>query len=92
MDNSKHKKVCLLLESSITELFYYNDYIPQFPEQEPLIAKIVHFNSIFIRIHWNYIVDITYALWKHKYRGIWIFKWSSFKIIYFSCLRLQIQE
>lgn len=46
MDNRRHKNVCLLLESSITELFYYIDYIPRFPEQEPLIAKIVHFNSI----------------------------------------------
>lgn len=43
MDNSKDKNVCLLLESSIPELFYCNDYIPQFPEQESLIAKIVHF-------------------------------------------------
>lgn len=61
MDNNKHKNVCLLLESSITKLFYCNDYIPQFPEQEPLIAKIVHFNSILL----GYIGIISWILSMH---------------------------
>lgn len=58
-DNIRYKTDCLSLGSSTTELFYYINCIPQFPEQQLLITKVAHFNSIFVRIHWDHIVYTT---------------------------------